>query len=578
MQRQAVLHVMAVVLGCAALFPACSGSGGSSDAQANELPGDSAVMDAAGDLAQPDVQEVPDVLDALEDTLPVDVVEASDAGGQDVFPPNKLPFEFTRKPKGDPIPAEETLAFTRKVTGMWKKVDYFRWLLRTSSGVDASSGMADYLAWHNDVTAVKSGDTVTFRQDGLEHNMWIPGSKILSQALNGCVLTGDWTICKVAEQYCKGLTAVVKGFIWDEDDPAPFLMARSVFPPDQSFTMDEGTWQDDGRKKAVQFSTAYKVEDGWNAHSFAWPHNPTWGSMWVTNMRSKDDVCAIVRTTTFLPYAQLAPYEWVQDACKETMDNMVGFNKDIVEYGYYIRTKGTDGKAYVFTDQDLGSYVWYVTFDPLNECTNRLATDLIAYQAPQVNEFVNDCGKGYPSLYEQVAVQGHYYNYPIVWNYHMAALGNALVYGYADLAKGLLEGMADRMDDYLATNTKEVGAKEAQWERDMAVLLVQAASMGLPLTSKEARIVQKHWNAAADELTAWPRWDLWDPAVPDGEYNGGSGFRPPDTDTGVPIEAVAMLIEYCNSPFKNPAGETFVDCSIVGDLSKWGEEEQGGAL
>jgi hypothetical protein len=502
----------------------------------------------------------------VEESTWSDVAEAEAEAEVAAFPPSEMPFEFTRPEKGEPLAAEEVEQFTRKVTGLWKKVGYFRWLLRTSTGVDPTTGTDDYLAWYNDVLAVKAGDTVTFKQKGGDHNMWIPGSKILSQVGAGCVLTGDWTACKAAEQYCKGLTASVKGFVWDENDPAPFLMARAVFPMDHSFTLEAAVWQDDGRKKVVEYHDMYHVEDGWNAHTFAWPHNPTWGSMWVTNMRSKDDVCAIVRTTAFLPYfVAKAPYDWVRAACQETMDTMRGFNRDIVDSGYYIRTKDADGTAHIVTDQDLGNYVWYSDIDPLNECTNRLASDLIAYGKP----LTNDCGEGVGSLYDSIAPSGHYYNYPIIWNYHMAALGNALVYGHPDVGLKLLQGLAKRIDTYLAPNSKEEGVKHGEWGRDMAVLLVQAAAVGLPLTADETRHVHKYWLKAVEEFESWPRWDLWDPSVPDGEYDAGSGFRPPNSDAGIPVEAVAMFLEYCNSPFRNPATQPFVDCAIVSDIEQW---------
>ncbi len=517
----------------------------------------------------------PDVVEVAEETVLLDALDMDlgDVARQDTveepqFPPRKLPFVFTREASGSAPSEAECTTFSRSVTNFFKSADLFRWLLRTSIGVDPSTGMDDFLAWYNDARAVKAGDTVTFEQHGGEHNMWIAGSKVLSSAMNGCVLTGDWTICKVAEQYCKGLTASVKGFVWGPDDPAPFLMARAIFPGDHEFTLDETTWQDDGRKKRVEFSHAYNEEMHWNAQTFAWPENPTWGAIWITNMRSKDDVCAITRTTGFLHYAIAdAPYPWVATACQETLDTMVGFNQDIVDSGYNIRTKDPSGEAYVIEDQDLGNYVWYAEVDPLNECPSRLATDLIAYQEP----LTNDCGSGTGSLFDMLAPAGHYYNYPIVYDYHMAALLNALVHGHDDVAYNLLVGLAERVDTYLAPNTEEPGATHPNWSRDMAVLLVKAASVGLPLTGDEARLVQQHWSHAVTELSKFPRWDLWAASVPDGEYDGGSGYRPADSPEGIPVESVALLLEYCNSPFKNPAGVAFVDCAVFADIAHWGE-------
>lgn len=568
MRRWVVIGLVLGVLG------GCDGGGGASE-DVGTAP--DVVLGEDAPVAPEDAPAAPEDAPAAAEDVPA-VGEDAPVAGEDVapdvsipFPARELPFAFSRPAEGEPIPAADVTAFTKRVTGLWKSVGWARWLLRTSTGVDSTTGTDDYLAWHNDLSAVKAGGTVTFQHRGGEHNMWIPSSKVLAQVLNGYLLTGDWELGKLTEQYCKGLTAVVKGFVWDENDPAPYLMARAIFPMDHEFSLDAERWKDDGRTKRVEFSAMYHEEDGWNAHTFAWPHNPTWGSIWVTNMRSKDDVCAIVRTTAFLPYAVAdAPDEFVRAACTETMDAMRGFNQDIVDSGYNIRTKGKDGVAYIDEEQDLGSYVWYSGIDPRNECAARLASDFIAYGEPR-DPLWPECGDGTGSMYDTFASQGHYYNYPIIWNYHMAALGNALVYGHPEVARPMLEGLARRMDSYMHPTPQEPGPKDSDWNRDMAVLLVQAATFGLPLTAYEARHVQTHWTKAVEEFGSWPNWDLWATSIPDGEYGGGD-IRPRCSGEGIPVEALAMFLEYCNSPFRNPAGAAFVDCDVVRDMAAWGAD------
>ena len=557
---------------------ACGSSGGSSDAGTDPgaAPDTDVVADVPVDIPSADEADpgnAEPVLDTVESDAG-DTVEVPDVPIDIPFPARELPFEYTRPAAGEPIPEADILAFTKKVMGTYKSVGFARWLLRISMGVDASTGKQPYLAWHNDVSAVKAGDLVTFQHHGGEHNMWIDGSMYLSTVLNGYLLTHDWELGKLTEQYCYGLGAVVRGFVWDENDPAPFLMARAIFPMDHEFVLDEATWHDDGRRKRIEFSDSYKVEDGWNAHTFEWPHNPTWGYEWVTNMRSKDDVRAIARTTTFLYYAaEDAPDANVKAACTDTLNLMKGFQKDIVDHTYEIRTKDPDGTARLVPEQDLASYAWYVKLDPSNECTARISADLIAYGETRVWEkdgktYDNGaCNDGWNTVYEKFAAQAHYYNIPIVWDYHMAALGLALVHGKVALARQNLEGMTRRIDNYLDPATKYPGASDPSWPRDMAVLLVQSASLGLPLTAAEARHVQQYFAKAADELAAWPNWDLW--ALPDGEYGGG--YRPHTSQEAVPTEAFGLLFEFCNSPFKNPAGATFVDCAVVADPAQWTE-------
>lgn len=523
----------------------------------------------AVDPGGPDIMEdlVADVAaDAVGDAPGEPGAETMEEVVEPEFPARSLPFEFTRPDEGEPISPEEVTAFTKKVTGLWKKIDWARWILRTSEGVDVSTGTDDFLGWYNDVHATKDGDTVTFAVVGGEHNMWIASSKVLAEAINGYLLTGDWTWGKLTEQYCKGLTAVVKGFVWDENDPAPYLMARAIFPHDNAFTLDAGTWKDDGRKKVVTFEGSKKEEWNWNAQTFAWPHNPTWGDIWITNMRSKDDVRAIVLTTMFLPYVIAdAMDDFVREACQETMDTMVGFNKDIVDHDYYIRTKGTDGVAHKIpcSDQDLGSYNCYTDIDPTNECCQRLATDLIAYGEQRTE----DCGNCIGSMYDAFASSAHFYNVPIIWDYHMAAVGNALVYGKNDMALMLLDGLKQRIDRYMHPEVDDPEPKSGSWFRELSALLVQTASVGLPLTWLEARQVHKQWTQAVVEFQDFPNWDPWADSVPDGPVQ----FRPHASGDSIDIEAITLFMQYCNSPFRNPAGVPFVDCDVVADPTQWGE-------
>jgi hypothetical protein len=562
---------LGLVLACAC----SSGSDNGTDPGAQD-PG---LTDEAGtdvpvvDNAIPDVPDVPeDVAADVPVDVPVDVPadvvadaldDIPDVSSQP-FPPREMPFAYTRTAEGEPLTTAEVTAFTKKVTGLWKKTDWARWVLRTSTGVDTTTGKADYLAWHNDVQIAKVGDTVTFSHMGGEHNMWIPGSKVLSEAIGGYLLTGDWKFAKMTEQYCKGLSAVIKGFIWDENDPAPFLMARAIFPMDHSFTLDDATWKDDGRKKVVKFSDMYQIQHGWNANTFPWPHNPTWGAEYVTNMRSKDDVRSIVRTTMFLPYVLAdAKDEWVKSACQETFDLMKGFNKDIVDFDYNIRTKDEDGVAYIIPCdvQDLGGYKCYIDIDPTNECCQRLSSDLIAYGERRTEE----CGNCVGSVYDAFASAAHFYNIPIIWDYHMAAVGNALVYRQARMAWVLLDGLKQRIDTYMHPAADEPGINDSAWNKELAVLLVQTASVGLPLTWLEARHVHQQWTQAVTDFENWPNWDPWAATVPDGPIQ----VRP--SSEGIDIEAITMFLEYCNSPFKNPAGVAFIDCDIVKDPAKWGE-------
>jgi hypothetical protein len=75
--------------------------------------------------------------------------------------PASLPFEFTRPPKGTAPTQDEITAFTKKLTAFYKKSEYFKWILRTSHGVDKSSGTPDFSFWWTGVEVIKTTDATS---------------------------------------------------------------------------------------------------------------------------------------------------------------------------------------------------------------------------------------------------------------------------------------------------------------------------------------------------------------------------------------------------------------------------------
>jgi Uma2 family endonuclease len=139
------------------------------------------------------------------------------------------------------------------------------------------------------------------------------------------------------------------------------------------------------------------------------------------------------------------------------------------------------------------------------------------------------------------------------------------------VAQKLLRGWITRLERYRDPESGEPGQEDPSWERDLSLYLLQGAAIGMPLTSEEAREIQKFLDRAVEVYAEFPNWDLWDPSVPDGAYDFRSGFQPERRPDATRVEELTMLLEYCWSPFKNPAGAEFVDCDVVRDPARWGE-------
>lgn len=539
------------------------------DAGADAAPWQDVPQDMAEDAAtEPDARDVPadeDVPDAVEDTVRIEDLPA---------PPEHLPFAFTRPADGTPLSDPEIAAFTKKITGFFKDVDLLGWIVRHSHGMDASNpdGMFDYALWWQDTRGIKeNGDTVVYQHYGGADNILLRAAKILVNSGALYLASQDPSARWIVRQYARGIVALAMGMEYGDDDPAPYLQARAVFGVDHSYLTP------DGRKVRVDYGPVKVQKFDWNAATIPNPDNPHWGSIWVRNQRSKDDVPHLYRTIPMLHrLATEAPDQDVRDAAALALEYVRGFADDILESGFLIRTKFADGVAVVPTNdngsiKDLASFVEFEGLDPTAECIAKLGTVLIA--RGETGDL--DCGTGEGTPYEELATIGHYFNYAIYRIFHVAAVANALFSGHYALAHTLLGGLADRVDRIL--NDPAMPNRAAtEWTADAAGMILAAATVGLPLTDTEARLIAQQYGDSVDHYRTYAFWNPWDAAIPDGEFRMIPSRNPdvcdaPPCPPAIREDELLFLFEYCLSRWRNPAGARLVDCEVVLDPSRWGE-------
>jgi formylglycine-generating enzyme required for sulfatase activity len=478
--------------------------------------------------------------------------------------PDRLPFEFTRPDVGDPLSPEEVSALTRKVTGFWRETGYFHWLSRTTHGVAADNpdGMPDFKLFWLDADPIKTGELVTFRHVWFEDNLTSLHARLLENIIAGYLASGDPLLGRLAEQFCKGLSALFLGMVWGQDDPEGAVLPRAIFPR-------SGPFAEDGRQAYADFEPVRREDLGGNLQTVHVPDNPTMGDLYVRTTRSKDDVVHLLRALPLIMRLTAdAPEESVRAAAADALAHLRAFARDVVESGYNIRTKGAAGDAYVPTDAaglvlDMSSFVLYQPIFPDAECDARLTLALAGYGDP----LGIDCGNGIGGAWEDLALGAHYWNYNIVRYFHLAAVTGALMAGRNDSARDLLAGLAARVD---ADETRTPPEEYREWEADLAAFLIASATGGLPLTASEARLVRDFFSLSADHYREWAYWDPWDPSVPDGTLPA----RPGRGDGPVPaMDFMEMIypLEYCYTPFRNEAGADLFDCDVVLDPSRWGE-------
>ncbi len=513
------------------------------------------------------------------DVVETDAAESDAEEEVELGLPETLPFSFVRDEPGEPIPDADVRAFTERLVGLMAKIGYFDWIRRTSHGVDASTGKEDWTVWWTTTHAEKSGDTVTFvhnetnEPDSADggHNLMTRTIKILGSAMAGYLMTGDESMARLAEQYCKGVTAQMEGMVYDENDELHHLMARNIVAFNHDFTTF------DGYKASVDYSNWYHEGQGWNCHRFEFPNNPKWGSVWVTNMRSKDDVSRMMRITGTMRYAvEYAEDDAMRAACTDAWEHLHLFFKDIVDHDYWIRTKDKYGKPFIpglsgdeQLDADAGDLASYGAWDELIPNAMCNAKRAVAYNA-YGEGLDNDCGLASGNPYEEAAINVHYFNIWLIRSHHLARIYQALIHHDVEDAKVGLEGLVERNQRYRSIEEAELPKTKDEFDRDLASSLMQSLSLGYPLDEEEARMVMAYYERAVEKYNEWPHWNLWDASIPDGSYD----YRPPNygSDDGlywIRIEDFPAFLDACWSPFRNPDGVQILDCDLVRDPSKW---------
>ncbi len=488
--------------------------------------------------------------------------ETEDEGG---ILPDSLPFEFTREDSGD-VPTEEEISqFTKKFTGFLKDVGYFDWLWRTGHGLDASydPDKLHYKFYWQDTKAIKEGNTVKFVHYGGADNIMLRTAKLMIDVGSFYMLSGNDLAARLSEEYSNAITASFVAMLFSQIDPVKYITARAIFNHNHSYELDGG------RMVEVDYDPVKQEQYSWNAHTIPNPRNPEWGDIWVRNMRSKDDVPYMFHAYHYLlRIAKYANDDGLKESAKRAAEYLHGFAKDIVDSGYFIRTKESDGKPYIPTEEDhpsipkdLASFVNFEDLIPNAECNPKLASALMAYGEP----LGNDCGNGISPTYETAATNIHYFNYAIIRHFHIAAIEMAILTNHLDMAKKLMEGLAQRVDTDL--HDDEHRAEHSRWDSELAPFMLSAAAVGLPLTSEEVRLIWQVYSDGIDHYKEWPNWDLWSSSVPDGEQP----WTPDDEGHFIRPEDLVRIFEFCYSPLRNPTSQMPIDCSVLADPSKWGE-------
>ncbi|HPQ68125.1 MAG TPA: hypothetical protein PKW95_03280 [bacterium] len=500
-----------------------------------------------------------------------DDTPAVDDDTDEPYPP-ELPFSFVREDDSPPLTDEELTAFSEAMRDFYQDADYLNWLLRTSHGMDESTGLPPYRLRWSEIYGWKESDTVTFIHEYSDehggHNILKGNSDVLGGVIGGYLLTGDTLLGELSAQYCRGISSTMLGMVYDENDPIHHLMARNVVTSNHTYTTH------DGRQKAVDYSNWYHPYDRWNCSRFNYVNNPYWGDVWVTNTRSKDGLGYLYKAAVSAYHASNhAPDEYVREACGETWSLLTLFAQDIVDTDYLIRSKDIDGNAYrpgVDPEPeearigDLASFTAWDILVPDAECNAKQASALLGYGS----RLDNNCDAfGGSRIFEVLSFLNNPPNARIMRAFHMANIILALHNGDNEAALKSLGGLEERFARDLNVNLNWLDVNEDSWNMGIAVQWLQSATVGYYLTNDEIRTIHEYAYRAIEEYRQWPNWDLWADTVAAGEE---LDVIPSDNKTledetklyWFPAQALGLFMEYCWGLYRNPASPPVIDCEI----------------
>jgi len=478
----------------------------------------------------------------------------TDAGGADAFAPDawsgppasRLPFSYTRADEGTPVSAEELSALTTRYLELLEGTRYFDMLEERVHGWPETDpeGRFWYGTWWSGVVVQKRSGHVTYRhvEVGADNN-GLRTAPLLEAACFAYLLWPNRDRQHLVDKLVRGFSSWVLAMERESVSQQQTLMTRAHYPV--SVESNEGD-----RALSIDYSLNRPGVDNGATEYVRLTDNPYWGDVYIKNKRSKDCIGQMFRALGHL------------GACDGALESAPQADLDQLRALYQAWSRQVEEDGWVIATLDQALQLWLpmeslaVFVNTANtECAGIYALRLVGHGDPGDL----DCENGI-ALPERLGGDNiGSSNKQMLRAYHEAAAVQALEAGQDAHARALVEGMAERLEDNL--DRIEAGDFPPNLDAsDFATLIMEAAMVGVPLTSREVRwlhqaIDQAHTAYLAPGLQ--PAFDVFNPSTPDGDYPfevSGAGMHL--VDLGLPLGS-------CASAYRNPAGRPLLDCDMI---------------
>lgn len=467
---------------------------------------------------------------------------ASDAVASEAGAPQGLPFTYTRPPAGQPVTQTELQAITDTYIDLLKQTRYFDVLDERIHGWPQSDPKQRY--WYgtfwSGVTIVKQNGAVTYlHSKGGADNNGLRTGPVLEGACFATKLWGTPKLEQLTRRMIRGFSSWILAMERYPNDPtAGTILTRAAYP--ESITSTDGN-----RTIHIDYSLNHPGDDNGACEYVHLPQNPHWGDLWVKNKRSKDCIGHMVRAIATLHDCAGA---LGADAAKDRAE---------MEARYVAWAKRVEQDSWTIATWDKQAQLWFPSdmlahFIGLGnaECNSMLSLRLLG----QGNPGTLACGNGIHPL-EWIVLQNDH-NGEIVRSFHEAAVKQALLTQQNTVAKTMLAGLAQRIEEGLKI------AQTGNWpvhmnEDDLADLILHSAAAGVPLTWDEVRYVhQQIAKAHTEYVTNTPAtyYRIFDSTTPDGSYPYKPGAA------AMAFRSLALAIGTCTATYLNPTTNPVLDC------------------
>ncbi len=460
-----------------------------------------------------------------------------------VFPSHTrvLPFDYSRPDVGAPLTSTELGDATDHYLALLDRTRWFDYMEDRVHGwpESAPGGRYWYATWWSGTgISLRSGHVTFVHVDVGAENNGLRTPQIMEGACYAWLLWHHDQDQHLVRRLVRGLSSWRLSMRRGAADPEIGLTSRAAYP---------ASVHDVDRDVDIDYDPNRPGVDGGASYFIHIPDNPSWGDLYVQAQRSKDDMGHIMRGVAAI------------DACDGVLTEP-GAQDDIVEarrlYQEWAQRVERDDFHIATLDRDLNVVVptsqLATYFVPVAECHAQIAIRLLSRNDPYGARCGTPTGASPdPTMgLNNSAMQ-------IVRSHHEAAAALALVTGQDALALELLAGLATRIEMLL--DVLEAGpAPDNAHPSDVVQLIVEAANLGVPLTSREVRWVHAQIEAAfAGYDTSGDEWHVFEAGTPDGDY----AIEP--NGPGIDVKDLALLLGTCVAPYRNPSGRPLLDCARV---------------